>query len=568
MLWISPNRDRFILYKPRWAFGSGHFFSKNVKTYWSNQEMEVPHVSIFTGIFVLLFFLYALFNMSRKSGADRRRLPVPPEAGGALPVIGHLHLLSAKEPTHITLAKMADAYGPMFTLRFGMKKALVVSSWEIAREFFTTNDRLFASRPKLVASKLLGYDYAMFGLSPYGPHWRQARRVATLELLTNHRLEKLQHVRILEVKNWIKELYKLCVKSEEKAVVEMKKWFGDLTLDTIFRIVVGKRFSAAFNGSGSEECKKALRDFFELFGIFIPSDSFPFLSWLDLGGHEKAMKHTAKLLDHAFDKFLKDHNQTTNFAASEEADQDFMEVMISAVKNEGESFSYDANTVIKATCLNMILGGFDTTTVTMTWVISLLLNNQETLQKAQLELDEQVGRGREVKESDVKNLLYLQAIVKETLRLYPAAPLLVPHESIEDCTAAGYHIPIGTRLIVNVQKLQRDPLVWEDSCEFRPERFLTSQKNFDVRGQSPQLIPFRNGRRMCPGISFALQVIHLTLANLLHGFKIDRPSEEPLDMEESVGLTSVRKAPLEVVLTPCLPAQVYGKVCNKIMNKK
>ncbi|XP_022138438.1 cytochrome P450 CYP82D47-like [Momordica charantia] len=524
--------------------------------------MEVTgHVlPIFSGVFALLLFLYALFTMSRKSSADRRRLPAPPEAGGAWPVIGHLHQLSAKEPTHITLAKMADAYGPMFTLRFGMKKALVVSSWEIAREFFTTNDRVFASRPKLVASKLLGYDYAMFGLSPYGPHWRQARRVATLELLTNHRLERLQHVRILEVQNWIKELYKLCVENEEKAVVEMKTWFGDVTLNTIFRMVVGKRFSTAFDdNNGSEECKKALRDFFGLFGIFIPSDAFQFLSWFDLGGHEKAMKETAELLDDTFDKFLKEHQQqqASNFGESEMEEQDFMDVMISVVKNEAESFSYDAETVIKATCLNMILGGFDTTTVTMTWAISLLLNNQEALKKAQLELDEQVGRERQVNESDVKNLLYLRAIVKETLRLYPPAPLLAPHESIEDCTAVGYYIPNGTRLIVNVKKLQRDPFVWEDPCEFRPERFLTSQNNFDVRGQSPQFIPFGNGRRMCPGISFALQVIHLTLANLLHGFEIGRPSEELLDMEESVGLTSVRKTPLEIVLTPRLPAQVY-----------
>ncbi|XP_022936279.1 cytochrome P450 82C3-like [Cucurbita moschata] len=213
-----------------------------------------------------------------------------------------------------------------------------------------------------------------------------------------------------------------------------------------------------------------------------------------------------------------------------------MDVMISRVEEDGQHFSYDADTVIKATCLNMVLA-----TITMAWALSLLLNNhQDVLENAQLELDEKVGRSRQVKESDVKNLPYLQAIVKETLRLYPAAPLLVPHESIEDCTAAGYHISKGTRLIVNFQKLQKDSVVWEGPCEFRSERFLTSQKDFDVRGQSPQFIPFGNGRRMCPAISFALQMIHLTFANFLHGFKIERSSDEPLDMEESVGLTSLR----------------------------
>ena len=205
----------------------------------------------------------------------------------------------------------------------------------------------------------------------------------------------------------------------------------------------------------------------------------------------------------------------------------------------------------------MIVGGFDTTAVTMTWALCLLLNNEEALNKVQLELDENVGRSRQVEESDIKNLPYLRAIVKETLRLYPAVPLMAPHESSEDCIVAGYHIYKGTRLIVNLQKLQKDPRVWEEPSEFRPERFLTSQKNFDVRGVSPQFIPFGNGRRMCPAISFALQVMHITLANFLHGFEIDRPSEELLDMEEGMGLTSLRKAPLEVVLTPRLPAHIY-----------
>ena len=206
----------------------------------------------------------------------------------------------------------------------------------------------------------------------------------------------------------------------------------------------------------------------------------------------------------------------------------------------------------------MILGGFDTTTITLTWALSLLLNNQQALNKAQLELDEKVGRSRQVKESDVKNLPYLQAIVKETMRLYPAAPLLIPHESVEDCIVSGYHVPARTRLLVNIQKLQKDPLIWEDPCEFRPERFLISHTKFDLRGQNHQLMPFGSGRRKCPGISFALQLMHLTLANLLHEFEIGRPSEKLFDREEEgFGLTGVKKTPLEVVLSPRLSSQIH-----------
>ena len=206
----------------------------------------------------------------------------------------------------------------------------------------------------------------------------------------------------------------------------------------------------------------------------------------------------------------------------------------------------------------LILAATDTTTVTLIWALSLLLNNRETLKRAQQELDIQVVRERQVKESDVKNLEYLQAILKETMRLYPAALLLVPHESLEDCTLAGYNIPSGTRLLVNVPKLHQDPSVWVDPTEFRPERFLTTHKDVDVKGQHFVLIPFGSGRRMCPGISFALQVTQLTLATLLHAFEIATPSDEPVDMTEKVGLTNLKATPLEVNLTPRLAAQAYA----------
>ena len=205
----------------------------------------------------------------------------------------------------------------------------------------------------------------------------------------------------------------------------------------------------------------------------------------------------------------------------------------------------------------MILGGFHTNTTDMIWALSLLLNREEAYEKLQKELDQHVGRDRAVSESDVKNLIYLQAVVKETLRMYPAGPLSVPRESMEDCTVAGYHIPAKTRLWVNLYKLHRDPSVWENPNEFCPERFLTTQKNFDVKGRNPQLIPFGAGRRICPGATFSLQLLHLSLARLVHEFEIGRPSKEPLNMEEIAALNVTRKIPLQVVLAPRLSTKVH-----------
>ncbi|KAF2324465.1 hypothetical protein GH714_014491 [Hevea brasiliensis] len=282
----------------------------------------------------------------------------------------------------------------------------------------------------------------------------------------------------------------------DKLLVEMKRWFFEVNQNVVFKIVVGKRFVECNKGDegrdSDDDWRSALRAFSKLMGKFVVSDAFPFLRWLDFGGDEKEMKKTAKELDNIIGGWLHEHKQK------------------------------------RASGVAIILAASDTTSVTLTWTLSLLLNNRHVLKKAQQELDTLVGRERQVMESDMKDLVYLQAIIKESFRLYPAAPLSMPHESIEDCSVGGYHIPAGTRLIVNVSKIHRDSRVWLNPSEFIPERFLTTHKDVDFKGQNFELLPFGSGRRICPGISFALQVLNLTLATLLHSFEIETHSGNQL----------------------------------------
>lgn len=166
------------------------------------------------------------------------------------------------------------------------------------------------------------------------------------------------------------------------------------------------------------------------------------------------------------------------------------------------------------------MGGSDTTMVTLTWALSLLLNNAHVLKRVQDELDVHVGKNRQVDESDIKNLEYLQAVVKETLRLYPPSPIII-RASLEDCILSnGYQIPADIRLMINIWKIQHDERVWSDPDKFDPERFLTTHKEADILGQTFEYLPFGSGRRSCPGVSLALQVVHLVLASFLHGFQV------------------------------------------------
>ncbi|XP_040997569.1 cytochrome P450 CYP82D47-like [Juglans microcarpa x Juglans regia] len=517
--------------------------------------------SVVVGALAIALLFFHLLRRSKDHGL----LKTPPSPTGAWPIVGHLPLLGGSELPHKTLGVMADKYGPALTIQIGLHPALVLSNWEVAKECFTTNDVAVSSRPKLVASKHMGYNYAMFGLADYGSYWRELRKIVTVELLSNRRLELLSHVRVSEVETSLEQLYKLWTKHRDNSgqiMVELKQWIGDMNLNLIVRMVAGKRydFSTSTGDHNKEKVRrwqKAWREFFRLLGLFAVSDAIPCLAWLDLGGHEKAMKRIAKELDSIIGEWLEDHKRKRALGEGK-GEQDFMDVLLSILNGADQLAGNDADTIIKATCSNLIAGGSDTNTVTLTWAISLLLNNRHVLKKAQDELDILVGKERVVEDSDISKLVYLQAIVKETLRLYPAAPLGAPREFNEDCIIGGYHVPKGTRLITNIWKIQTDSQIWSDPLEFKPERFLSTHKDFDVRGKKFELIPFGSGRRVCPGATFALQVVHLTLARIFQMFEISTPLNAQVDMTESFGLTNMKATPLEVLIKPRLPSKLYA----------
>ncbi|KAF5204157.1 Cytochrome p450, partial [Thalictrum thalictroides] len=275
--------------------------------------------------------------------------------------------------------------------------------------------------------------------------------------------------------------------------------------------------------------------------------------WFDFKGHVKAMKRSAKEVGCIMDKWLQEHKQR-RLDDVKQTDGDLMDVLLSVLEDKN-LFGREADTVNKATCMNMIVGATDTNSVTLTWALSLLLNNRHVLNKAQEEIDIHVGKDKLVEESDIEKLVYLQAIIKETLRLYPTAP--GPRESTEDCTVSGYHVPKGTLLVFNNWKIFRDPRIWSSPDEFQPDRFLTKHADVDIRGNHFEYSPFGIGRRSCPATSFALLVVHLTLARLLQGFHFATPLDAPVEMNGSVGLTNVKTTPLPVLITPRLPSHLY-----------
>ncbi|KAK7316394.1 hypothetical protein VNO77_35407 [Canavalia gladiata] len=513
--------------------------------------LNTTAIAIFLSLIFLPLFLY------RPSKGKEA-----PTVSGSWPILGHLSLLSGSNTPHRILGGLADKYGPIFTIKLGVKPALVLSNWEMAKECFTTNDLAVSSRPKLVAVEHMSYNQAFIGLAPYGPYWRELRKIATSEFLSNRRIEQLSHIRVSEVQTWIKELFNFwCSKKEcnNRVLVDMKLWFSHLIFNIVIRMLVGKRYFGVMDVASDEKAQKFMkniREFMRLMGTFTVADAVPFLRWLDLGGHEKAMKENAKEFDKVLSEWLEEHRQKRDLSQKVESERDFMDVMLSVLK-DSHIHGFDAHTICKAITLELILGGTDSTSTTLTWAICLLLRNPHTLEKAKEEIDREIGKERCINESDISKLVYLQAIVKETLRLYPPAPLSTSREFTENCILGGYNIRKGTRLMPNLWKIHRDPNVWSDPLEFKPERFLTTHKDVDVRGHHFELLPFGGGRRICAGLSLGMHMVHFTLANFLHSFEIVNPSSEPVDMTEIFGFTNTKATPLEILVKPRLSPSYF-----------
>ncbi|PIN17126.1 hypothetical protein CDL12_10214 [Handroanthus impetiginosus] len=200
----------------------------------------------------------------------------------------------------------------------------------------------------------------------------------------------------------------------------------------------------------------------------------------------------------------------------------------------------------------MLLAGTDTSSVTLEWAMSALLNHPKKLEKMRAEIDNLVGKDHLINESDLSKLPYLQNIIFEAYRLFPAAPLLIPHEATDDCKIGGYYdIPKGTILSVNVWAIHRDPMIWEEPTSFEPERFEGAEFG------PPKLMPFGMGRRSCPGNVLAHRIISLALGSLIQCFEWQRMDEALVDLTEGSGATLPKVAPL---VARCKARDVLQKV--------
>ncbi|XP_052200411.1 trimethyltridecatetraene synthase-like [Diospyros lotus] len=481
----------------------------------------------------------------------RRNLPPGPRPW---PIVGNLNLIGPLP--HQSLHNLSQKYGHLMQLKFGSFPVVVASSAEMAKQFLKTHDQTFASRPAMAAGKYTTYNYNDLTWAPYGPFWRQGRKVFLSELFSLKRLESFEYIRVEERQASLARLFKLSGKP-----IRLKDHLSRLTLSVISRIVLGRKYVGESVDDKSivvlEEFQEILDELFLLNGVLNIGDWIPWIEFLDLQGYVKRMKTLKEKLDRFNEHVLVEHEVRRKLEGKGFVPRDMVDVLLELADDSYLEVKFTSDSV-KGFIQDLIAGGTDTSATTVEWALSELLKHPNLITKAIEELDRVVGKERWVEERDFPHLPYLDAIVKETMRLHPVAVLLAPHQALEDCQVAGYHISKGTRVFINVWSMGRDPKLWESPEQFQPERFLG--KAIDVKGHSFELIPFGSGRRMCPGYNLGLKMICSSLANVLHGFHLKLPEdvkEEDVSMEEVYGLATFRKVPLVAVMEPRLPSYLY-----------
>ncbi|KAK7302160.1 hypothetical protein RJT34_13041 [Clitoria ternatea] len=501
---------------------------------WLNQAFTP--LFLFEFIFMVLLMRFLFIDKSRK-----RRFNLPP-GPPIIPIIGNLHQLGTTP--HLALQNLAHKYGPIFFLQLGEIPTVVVSSAKLAKDVLKTHDLALSSRPQLFSAKHLFYNCTDIAFSPYGAYWRHVRKICTLELLSAKRVPSYSSVREEEVARLVHRVAGSC-----PGTIDLSKLLGLYANDILCRVAFGRDFSKGgeYQKHGFQEM---LDEYQELLGGFSVGDFFPSLEFIQsLTGMKSRLQNTCRKFDQIIDQILNEHKGSNKVKEH----KDLVDILLDVQKNDLDEMPLTTDN-IKATILDMFAAGTDTTFITLDWAMTELLMSPQVMEKAQKEVRGILGERRVIEETDLHQLEYIRAVIKEIYRLHPAVPVLLPRESMEDVILEGYRISAKTRFYVNAWAIGRNSESWEDPNAFKPERFLGS--NVDYRGSDFELIPFGAGRRGCPGITFANAVVELALAQLLYSFDWELPpgtTAKDLDLTEVFGISMHRREHLHVVPKPYFP---------------
>ncbi|KAF3448404.1 hypothetical protein FNV43_RR09117 [Rhamnella rubrinervis] len=504
---------------------------------------QVPILIVMTALAVLWF---AWTNKKSRKASPR----LPPGPWG-LPIVGYLPYLGTD--LHKEFTQLAKIYGPIYKLWLGSKLCMVVSSPSLVKEVVRDHDLTFTNRDPPIAGKIVTYGGNDIVFQAYGSVWMKLRKIFVSQMLGNSVLDGLYSLRREQVKNSIRQVY-----GKAGTPVDVSK----LAFLTAFNASLSMFWGGSLQQDQADygaQLRNAATEIMVLIGSPNISDIFPPLAWFDIQGIEKQMKALFGIFDRIFDSAIEQRKKIMAAAKAEdrqpqrnEERKDFLQFLLDLNENENSATSITI-AQLKGMLMVIVVGGTDTTSTMVEWTIAELIQHPDIMHKVREELIQVVGLNNWVEEFHLPKLTYLNAVIKETCRLHPALPLLVPRCPSDSRTVGGYLVPKGTRIFINAWSIHRDPSVWDNPLEFMPERVLNDPSKFDFYGNSFEYLPFGSGRRMCAGLPLGERMLIYILASFLHCFEWKMPVGVKLELSDKFGIVTKKMVPLVAVPTPRLP---------------
>ncbi|CAO2824460.1 unnamed protein product [Amaranthus hypochondriacus] len=476
-------------------------------------------------ITLILVFVFSIIFFTKFAKKSKNIIRCPP-GPKPWPIIGNIHHLGTKP--HCSVTDLSKIYGPIMSLKLGGVTTIVISSPEIAKEMFLKHDLDFSGRRLLDATRATNHNKFSLAFLSICPRWRKLRKIAMIQLFTTQRLDASQHIRAKKVSD-LKEYVTQCYQNGVSVDI------GKAAFTTSLNLLSNTFFSkdmATHDSLNSQEFKDLVWYIMQELGRPNVSDYFPILRCFDLQGvYKRNSVYFNKMLD-MFEEIINERLKTPN-----DPKDDVLTSLLKLVEDNELSVEE-----VKHLLVDLFAAGTETSSITFEWALTELLRNPEKIKMAQIEIDQVFGKDKIIQESELSKLPYIQAIVKETLRLHPPAPFLIPRNPENDVELCGYFVPKNAQVWVNVWSIGRDPTVWSNSLKFMPQRFI--EKEVDLKGHDFKYIPFGAGRRICPGMTLAYRMEHLMLATLLQSFNWTYYDNEEIDVEEKVGITVHKALPL------------------------
>ncbi|XP_058078122.1 corytuberine synthase-like [Magnolia sinica] len=464
----------------------------------------------------LLWILVPLILIFLFKPWSRKNLPPGPYPW---PIIGNMMSMLSVAP-HVELMKLARVHGPLMLVKFGVQPVIIASTQESAMEILRNHDRSFSGR--FVPHSLRMKEHIKHSVvwTDCTDIWKNLRRIARTELFSTKMLDAHIHVRQQKVTDMVD-----FIRSKQGGPMTITEVVFGTLLNILGHVVFSKDvFQYGYKGD-KVGMQKLIRDMLYIAASPNLADFYPILGGIDPHGLLRACEARLNDVIELWKDTVKERR-----ANRDPSKHDFLEVLLANDFDDGQ---------INAMFLETFGPGSETSSTTIEWAMAELLKHPDKMIKLRDELDREVGPTI-VTEAHLPRLPYLHACIKETMRLHPAAPFLIPHRSVEACEVMGYNIPKDYQTLVNAYAIGRDPNSWSEPNTFSPERFLDS--DLDYYGKHFQFIPFGAGRRICIGMPLASRTIPLFLGSLIHTFNWSLPDgmkPDDLELKEKLSLTLV-----------------------------